>query len=222
MVLQLQIFQENRPAICEERTDGGNSVPGKLANVEILRLSVNLQLVLHSPRLVEEGAVPGVLRGVRLDGDQAEDVLVDGGPHPAGQLRGGEVEARVDVLSVDPGEEGTGGRHVGRLLPVDVFLSECGVDVPLPVPGASVSGVGVGPPGPGGRGGRRVRLVRRGPVVGLSQGEMFVGLAGGGGDHQGLQGGHLGLQAVNLQTTGASVLTAQWAISVVSVKILDL
>ena len=204
MELQLQISQQgflchqNPPAICEEITDGGHSVPGKLANVEILCLSLNLQLVLHSAGLVEEGAVPGVLPGVRLDGNQAEDVLVYGGPHPAGELRRGEVEARVDVLSVDPGKEGTGGRHVWRLLPVDVFLSECRVNVPLTVPGASVSRVGVCP-GPGGGGGRRVRLVCGGSVVRLSHGEMLVGLAGGRGDHQGLQGGHLRLQAVNLQ-----------------------
>ena len=135
----------NPPAICEEITDCGQSVPGKLANVEILLLSVKLELVLHSPGLVEEGTVPGVLPGVRLDGDQTEDVLVDGGPHPAGELAGGELQARVDVLSVDPGEEGTGGGQLGRFLPVDVFLSECRVDVPLGVPGASVSRVGVCP-----------------------------------------------------------------------------
>ena len=144
--------QTDPPAVCEEITDGGHSVPGKLADVEILRLSLNLQLVLHSAGLVEEGAVPGVLRGVRLDGDQAEDVLVYGGPHPASQLRGGEVQAGVDILSVDPGEERTGGHHVGRLLPCDVFLSQYRVHVPLAVPGASVRRVGVWP-GPGGRGG---------------------------------------------------------------------
>ena len=148
-----QDFSEtNPPAVSEEITDGGQPVPGKLANVEILRLSVNLQLVLHSPGLVKEGAVPGVLRGVRLDGDQAEDVVVYGGPHPAGQLRGGEVEARVDILSIDPGEERAGGCHVGRLLPGDVFLSQHRVHVPLAVSGASVSRVCVWP-GSGGRGG---------------------------------------------------------------------
>ena len=105
---RISLDTKNPPAVCEKITDGGHSVPGKLANVEIFRLSVNLQLVLHSPGLLKERAIPRVLRGVRLDGDQAEDVLMYGTSNPAGELRCGEVEARVDVLSVNPGEEGVG------------------------------------------------------------------------------------------------------------------
>ena len=50
----------------------------------------------------------------------------------------------------------------------------------------------------------------------LSQGEMFVGLAGGGGDHQSFQGRHLSLQAVNLITRYIAVILLD------SVRVLNL
>ena len=82
------------PAISEEITNSGKPVPGELTNEELLLLGpVKLELVPHGPGLVQQGAVAGVLHGVRLDGNQTQCVVVDGSPHPGGQVTVRDNEA---------------------------------------------------------------------------------------------------------------------------------
>ena len=122
------------PAISEEITNSGKPVPGELTNEELLLLGpVKLELVPHGPGLVQEGAVAGVLHGVRLDGNQTQRVVVDGSPHPGGQITVRELETGIDVFLIDSREKWLSFVHTWVLLPSKIFLSKNRINMPITI-----------------------------------------------------------------------------------------
>ena len=87
--------------VVEAVTNCSDPVAGQLGNVESLLsrvLNIETEMILAKDGGFQKAAIPGY-RGVIFDGGQADGVVPDGFAHLGGQLRIGEIQTKVNVLT---------------------------------------------------------------------------------------------------------------------------